>query len=160
MMTMFSGASHFLFGEDLYNRQKNRNAQNTMLSDYNCAGFALGTFSWYCPSYDEDTWGWLEDWSWDFMKQVTQLSVNKMLRDFDNLRLIHQMHELREGEYAVAFRVSSDGDFHYIRQICGEHWEHKCGGGLIKTMEECEVFTTYWNNRYDGPIVLFAMMGD
>lgn len=154
---MFSRASEKSFKKDLFNKRRERNADNTDLHDYNCAGFALSTFSWYCPSYDEDAWGFLEDWSWATMKQVTQMAVNKMLNDFENLRLIHQMHELLENEYAVAFRVSSDGDFHYIRQINGEHWEHKCGGSFIRAISEAEVFTTNWCDRYDGPIILFAV---
>lgn len=155
---MFSGASRRRFGYDLFNHQKTRNATNTDQYDYNCAGFALGTFSWYCPSYDEDTWGYFEEWSWEFMQEVTQLAVNKMLRDFANLRLIHSMREIRPDEYAVAFRVSSDGDFHYVRQIEGDVWQHKPGGGYIRFMEETEVFSEGWcNDRYDGPLILFAM---
>ena len=155
---MFSRASHKYYGKDLFNTQKVRNAANTEDWEYNCAGFALGTFSWYCPSYDEDAWGWFEDWSWGFMEEVTQMAVNKMLRDFANLRLIRSMREVRPYEYAVAFRVSSDGDFHYVRQIEGNVWQHKPGGGHIRFMEETEVFSDGWcNDRYDGPLVLFAM---
>lgn len=152
---MFSSRSMKNFHKDLFNRHNLRNASNTDQFEYNCAGFALGTFSWYCPSHTGDVWGW-RDWDMDYMEELTKECVEIMLNDFADLRVIADMNELGVGEYAIAFRVSSDGDFHYIRQMFYGTWKHKTGCGNIYEMNQEEVFTAEWCGRYDGPIVLFA----
>ena len=35
---------------DPYNRSNGRNVDNANTDEYNCAGFALRTYSWYCPN--------------------------------------------------------------------------------------------------------------
>ena len=153
---MFSPSSHRNFGDDLFNVNRMRNSINTEECLYNCGGYALGTFSWYLPSCTEHTWGVWEDWEMDEMQAITENAVAFMLNDFADLRVIDHLSEVRHDEYAIAFRVSSDGDFHYIKQGKSRTWTHKCGGGTIRTMTRWEVFYTNWNYRYNGPIVLFA----
>jgi len=153
---MFSWRSVRDFSEDLFNTNNLRNEDNTYMSDYNCGGYALGTFSWYCPSEDEDAWGMFEHRSQEEMEVLTAECVAVMLDDFKDLRLIESMDDLRKGEYAIAFRVSSDGDFHYVKQFYGKWWRHKRGSGQIFRMSEADVFNTIWCGRYDGPLVLFA----
>ena len=34
---------------DYLNKEHKRNLANTKISQYNCGGFALGTYSWYRP---------------------------------------------------------------------------------------------------------------
>ena len=155
---MFSNLSMENFASDLFNRNRNRNERNTSQWDYNCGGYALGTFSWYLPNDNddvEDFWG-CQDHSYEEMVSITRTCVDWMLDDFDDLRIIHRLSEVRHDEYAIAFRVSSDGDFHYIKQGKFRTWTHKCGMGCINTITRWEVFHTHWNDRYDGPIVLFA----
>lgn len=38
--------------EDEFNLSNKRNVRNTPRRTYNCGGFALGCFSWYCPRED------------------------------------------------------------------------------------------------------------
>ena len=47
---------------DYYNFN-HRTSRNTDLEDYNCGGYALGTFNWYLPMSDlsETTWRLVED---------------------------------------------------------------------------------------------------
>ena len=40
--------------DDDFNINRKRNTRNTSKRLYNCAGYALGTFSWYCPHSTED----------------------------------------------------------------------------------------------------------
>ena len=152
---MFSERSKDKFGADLYNLNRTRNPLNTSHWDYNCGGYALGTISWYLPSRDF-VWGFWEEWTDETIQELIKEAVRVMLEDFADLRVIQRLGEVRHDEYAIAFRISSDGDFHYIRQGKARTWTHKCGGGSIRTMTRWEVFNTDWNNRYDGPIVLFA----
>lgn len=154
---MFSERSLRHFGKDLYNTNKNRNPTNTHNFDFNCGGYALGTISWYLPSETQEVWGccW-DDWDEQTVRNITAMAVAYMLADFSDLRVITHLREVRHDEYAIAFRVSSDGDFHYIKQGRSRMWTHKCGGTSIRKMTRWEVFNTDWCGRYDGPIVLFA----
>lgn len=153
---MFSWSSMKHFRKDLFNHSNARNVQNTNQQDYNCAGYALGTFSWYLPTHTDEIWGdWFEDDT--EIAKVTQMCVKVMLEDFADLRVIADMSELGINEYAIAFRISSDGDFHYMKQSFYKEWKHKTGWGDIHEISQEEVFTTEWcGGRYDGPIVLLA----
>ena len=80
-----------------------------------------------------------------------------MMIDFPNLRRIQTLDELKENEYAVAFRLS-DYDFHYIKRASNGHWFHKRGSSnYIDTMKEEVVFSESWGNGYDGEIALLAI---
>lgn len=152
---MFSTRSMFNFGSDLFNIRNARNAENTDQFDYNCGGYALGTFSWYLPSRTDEMWGFWLHRDKSELAEITEIAVKVMLEDFADLRVISDLSEVRTDEFAIAFRCSSDGDFHFVRQFRNE-WYHKCGVSDIYMMEEEEVFSAVWNYRYDGPIVLFA----
>lgn len=159
MRTMFR---QYYLKDDPFNRNNRRNINNTPKENYNCGGYALGTFSWYCPHAEEDdSWG-SYDYSFDTREEAwikTMYAVSKMVLDFEGkLHMIKSLDQLNEAtERVVAFRLSSDGDFHYIKKGLNG-WYHKCGASrYIRRMSEHDVFYTNWNNRYDGPIVLLAI---
>lgn len=147
--------------DDPMNTKGLRNIENTPRRTFNCAGYALGTYSWYCP-HDEAKDG-LYAWYGEYvakrkMGELTRKAVEQMLADFDDLRVISYVHHLRKDEYAIAFRISSNGDFHYIKRGRNGKWQHKRGGNpVIETMTSFQVFHTNWcYGQYDGEIVLFA----
>ena len=148
--------------DDPFNKNNNRNVRNTPKRNYNCGGYALGTFSWYCPHNEEDDTFFGYDYGFDTQEEAwvkTMYAVSKMILDFEgNLRMIKSLEQLHKNtERVVAFRLSSDGDFHYIKKT-KNGWHHKCGASrYIRRMSEHDVFHTNWNNRYDGPIVLLAI---
>lgn len=145
---------------DGLNRHHLRNLNNTPRDSFNCAGFALGTYSWYCPRKGESEY-------WDYMfttvkqaREATQRSIDCMLKDFPTLRVINSLDEVRSDEYAILFRHSSDGDFHYLRRGRNGIWYHKRG-----RMEEIDIMPKkfifgIWCRRYDGPIVIMAKKWD
>ena len=155
----------YYLNDDPFNKNNNRNLQNTDRSTFNCGGYALGTFSWYCPHSDEDEnasfWGY--DYSFDDKEEAwvkTMYAVSQMVLDFGGrLRMIKELSQLHErSERVVAFRLSSDGDFHYIRRADNGQWYHKRGRSPdILHIREREVFETNWCNRYNGPLVLLAI---
>lgn len=145
---------------DELNVRHERNLNNTPRRSFNCAGFALGTYSWYCPREGESE---REDYMFETDKQAykaTRLSVECMLKDFPTLRVVKSLEEIRSDEYAILFRHSSDGDFHYLRRGRNGIWYHKRGRtAQIDIMPKAKIFNN-WCHRYDGPIVIFAKKRD
>lgn len=138
---------------DPFNLNNTRNALNTETRDYNCAGFALGTFSWYCPDEEE------HNERWTLRRRIRKYRANaiqKMLDEFPNLRLIKKVDECANNEYVIAFRLA-DNDFHYIKRGLDNVWYHKRGICSIERISQEEVFGKTWYDRYKGKITLFAM---
>ena len=133
---------------DIHNFQKKRNLNNSNKRYYNCAGYALETFNWYAPSehYRELDLTDLDD------------CVDFMIKDFNGyLRRINDISELKEDEYAIAFRMSNDNDFHYIKRDKRGIWRHKRGGmPFIETIKQKYVFSDLWFSYYEGEIALLA----
>ena len=153
---MFYCYDEILNNRDLFNNERARNIHNTDTHLYNCAGYALETFSWYCPYGNYDLFSLLCDF--DELEEITKMTVSYMLKDFEGkLRVISSLKELEKNEYAIAYRVSSDGDFHFMKKA-RTRWHHKRGSTpTILTESEDNVFNSIWCDRYDGPIVLMAM---
>ena len=134
-----------------------RNIRNTRKDYYNCGGYALGTYSWYCPNDD----GWdssMYDDSYT-MEERTQFAVDYMLKDFCDLRVIKTLEEVTENEYAIAFRIGED-DFHYMVKK-GNQWYSKAGASSkIDKIPQKVVFSKEWRLgftiTYNGPLILFA----
>lgn len=156
-------AGIYIGQNDPFNFEKRRNIKNTDKNLYNCGGYALGTFSWYCPNAEEDDPFGL--WNFIFsplpipelMERVTASAVEQMLIEFADLRVITTLAEVKSDEYPIAFRVSHDGDFHYVKRARNGHWYHKLGSdSRICRMAESVVFSKDWGYRYDGRIVLLA----
>lgn len=149
-------------GKDPLNRRKNRTFAGTNRLDYNCGGYALETFNWYCP-YREDEkgefwtyWGELNDE--DYTKEeVLRLTTERMIEEFKGcLRVIQDVSELQEGEYAIAYRIADD-DFHFAKRNSKGLWFEKRGSEpKILIMKKEEVFGENWNDRYDSEVVLLA----
>lgn len=150
--------------DDPFNKNNKRNVLNTQRHTYNCGGYALGTFSWYCPhdEADEDR-GWGYDYGFNTQEEAwikTMYSVSKMILDFEGqLRVITSLDKLnRLTERVVAFRLSADGDFHYIKKGFNGNWYHKRGGSSeLQKMTQDDVLHSIWCNRYNGPVVLLAI---
>ena len=143
--------------DDKYNRSKSRNIRNTSKNTYNCGGFALNIYAWYQPDgeFHKNTDHNTENNT--VCNRITYESIRQMLHEISTLRLIDDITELQDGEYALAFRWSHDGDFHFVKRAKNGHWYHKQGRSqYIMTMKEEEVFSDCWYERYDGPMVLFA----
>ena len=134
--------------DDPFNIAKERNTRNTNRGQYNCGGYALGCYSWYCP----------------FAHQVIDFekNVNQILKDFPNTRLIDNIQDLMPNEYMVAFRLSQD-DFHFMKRSKNGVWREKRGSQPeIRIVPKSVVFGEVWSpHRYDtgyrGKIAFFAV---
>lgn len=144
---------------DPFNMAHTRNIRNTNKRSYNCGGYALGIFSWYCPYKENDPM--MSKFACGYRtkkagQKLTDYAITVMLEEFPTMRVVESLEEIQSDEYAILFRCSSTGDFHYIKRDKGNHWRHKRGGfSKIETMKAKHAFDV-WCDKYDGPIVIFA----
>ena len=148
----------FTFQHDPMNKE-GRNSRNTYLCDYNCGGYALGTFNWFCPygSYAEDTLYGKRS------KETTLKNFTKyiLLTFEERIRIISKVEEKTNDEYVIAFRIGYE-DFHFMKRGDNGIWYHKPGSNTIRRIKKTEVFSEVWYTpngytRYDSEIILFAM---
>lgn len=154
-------------------REEYRNKYRaTNKREYNCGGYALGTFTWYRPYPQE-----LSDKFFHVDTIIDQVfngdmsafvcyCVDYMLADFaGRLRMIQSEEEKQENEYVIAFRVAPN-DFHYMKKGHNNVWYEKMGSSYyINSVKATDVFAEAWHEcRYDGgynsEIVLLAMRED
>lgn len=144
---------------DPFNTANMRSVKNTNKSSYNCGGYALGIFSWYHPNKENDGMEYKITNGFRTEKEgqaLTDYAVKVMLEEFPTMRRVSSLEEIKPDEYAILFRLSSDGDFHFIKRDKGGHWRHKRGGlHKIESIKTKDIFNI-WCGRYDGPIVIFA----
>lgn len=80
---------------DPYNTLGLRNVKNATKREYNCAGYALGCFSWYCPDSTERDCRFDECLEED-MHEQTMYFVNHILQDFPSFRLIDSIEQAQK----------------------------------------------------------------
>ena len=145
--------------------------------DYNCGGFALGTFDWYVPSsyeedYDNETIEQIEVTDirqeyynsrldhYDACDEIANYFIKNMCNDLIGVREIEAESELKENEYLVAFKAAID-DFHYARRLSNGRWFHKMGSCEITEIQETQVYDDTWWLRmtcgYNGRLRLLAV---
>lgn len=155
------------------NLDRERNEQNMNTLDYNCGGYALGTFTWilldafdhgYDLSFDDSDEDMMEEIE-DYVARMEDNCVEEIVEDFEGLvRPISVLSELHEDEYAVLFRVSYDGegyidDFHFVKRHHDGHYSHKPGNSPIAEFEG-DPFDGAWASSwldYNAPIKILAV---
>lgn len=149
--------------DDAFNLKGHRNSANTDIDDYNCGGYALGTYSWYCP-YGR-VWADRFDTKYKPLKnhkrEFMRIAIRTLLEDFPNLRKIHLPDEATPNERVIALRLA-DHDFHFMYRGLNKVWYQKMGGTELQRVPKAQVTARAWNNyhgepTYKGKIVFFAM---
>lgn len=142
---------------DGLNRGKKRTAMNTSLWSFNCGGFALNTYSWYMPVVNREEGSMLFGFLSMLPTEIAlRITVKCMLREFEDLRVIENLDEVKRYEYPIAYKIGN-GDFHYAKRVGGQ-WFHKRGANpRIEKMSEKEIFAETWcDEMYDSKLILFA----
>lgn len=139
-----------------------RNIDNTDKRDYNCGGYAMNVFSWYMPftANTYDLYCGKTITSAEELNAYLWECVQCLLIDFAyrNIRIVNPTDKLAKNEYLVAFRVSSDGDFHFVKRCANGVWRHKRGNTKpIHTMTKQELYSKAWCDRYDSETIFFAL---
>ena len=143
---------------DPFNKAKRRNRNNTPTYEYNCGGYALGTYSWYCPCDREEVDYVLYVYRTKKQEEKILLHcVEVMLREIEGLRKIETLSEVKPDEYAIAFKLGKTwNDFHYRRRGKNGVWYEKCGSnGEIRVVSKEEVLADDWGS-YHGRTIFFA----
>ena len=134
-----------------------RTVKNSDKRRYNCAGYALKTFTWF-DFYDFNYYPTMRDKN----KAINRLA-KILIKAFPTIRIIKNLTEVTKNEYPIAFRLSSH-DFHFICRGKNNHWYHKMGNApKINCITKDEVFSEKWESAceiYDSKIVLFAKQWD
>lgn len=144
--------------DDPLNLNRSRTVKNTDGDLFNCAGYALECFSWYCPE------GCGLHFDWDTIEEAKEKNMQafkNMVKDFPDLKIIDGPNApIEEGYYRLGFRIASGGDFHYIKQMPSGRWFHKPGCFPIQPIKRTDIEKAWpgwnWEGRYDGPILWMA----
>lgn len=142
--------------------------------EYNCGGYALQTYTWYCPKGTGfyRTMVELLLLEEEDYKPLDTFYVNNLRKDFPNLIEIPE-EQVRQRNYdkkhytVIAYRTmlgtyfNGRRDFHFLRLGRNGIWYHKRGGqNWIHTMKEEDVYKPWpfsVDHSYDAPIHFFLI---
>jgi hypothetical protein len=167
---------------DLSNINLKRNASNVPSSYFNCGGWALQTFNWYHPWENYNFYyDLIESSSEDILEYLNSSKIyddrifkikdprlaymtNTILSEINSgIHLINNLSEIRDGEFAVAFRTTVediDFDFHFMKRESKNHWSEKLGASRIYEIFKDDEYILDgdddWPLGYSGEIILFA----
>jgi hypothetical protein len=122
------------------------------VNSYNCGGYALETFDWFCP-YKRTTKMKFYNNGFDYYQPRL---VKFMLKMFPTMRIAKDINDLKENERMVAFRTGYR-DFHFVKVTASGRFYHKAGDSTIARMSKREFFSDQWYNGYDSEIVFLAI---
>lgn len=124
---------------DTIMKDTNEEIINVETCDYNCMGYALGTFEW------EDLWNYFscEDEDFSLLETTAKACVQEILNSYTDIRQVIDPKEVDKDEYAIAFRIGYD-DYHFIRQNSDGSWSHKRGPQEIENFNEEDVYADVW----------------
>lgn len=167
--------------DDPLNFRGKRNFNNVEPRLYNCGGFALKTFNWYCPvsSYSDEYRSFTSnvydilnnsndplnrDVRYELLSNADDfidICVHNMITEFNGrLREIESKRDSKLNELVICFRVETKGmtDFHFMQyRSVSDSWAHKRGAMTeIETLKD-KYINTFWADRYDSRITYLAL---
>ena len=97
---------------DELNLERVRSIKNTKRQAYNCGGYALENFAWYCPyTMEQDENDETPFYTSRNSNELVDKCVDHMVSEYSgDLRVINNIKELKSNEYAIAFRASLEND--------------------------------------------------
>lgn len=142
--------------------QKDETFMGNNIYNFNCQGFAFGTYQWDYP-YDQAYKGVMftaDEDNYYLIDEYLDITVNWLLNYYSSqLRVIDNIKEIEQGEEVIAYRVGAS-DFHFMKRKSNGKWYHKPGTSPIQSVTQKEVFSKVWKNRsgttYTSELVLFA----
>lgn len=152
--------NYYKINYDPLNKRGSRNIRNTDKADYNCGGYALGTFSWYLPSRTReeysDIMGYADIGDMDVALTLASEAIVAELPGWSVVPFALVMErKYSPKDYEIVAMRFCYYDFHFWKLGRNWNWYDKMGcRGQINRHAFNDV-RHKWNDRYDSPVVCF-----
>ena len=152
--------NYYKINHDPLNKRGSRNIRNTDKADYNCGGYALGTFSWYLPSRTRkeytDIMGHADIGDMDTALTLASEAIVAELPGWSTVPFALVMErKYSPKDYEIVAMRFCYYDFHFWKLGRNWNWYDKMGcRGQIDRHAFNDV-RNVWNDRYDSPVVCF-----
>lgn len=152
--------NYYKINHDPLNMRGSRNIRNTDKADYNCGGYALGTFSWYLPSRTRkeytDIMGHADIGDMDTALTLASEAIVAELPGWSTVPFALVMErKYSPKDYEIVAMRFCYYDFHFWKLGRNWNWYDKMGDcGQINRHAFNDV-RYKWNYLYDSPVVCF-----
>ena len=147
---------------DPLNLQEKRNIRNTCKFDYNCAGYAFRTFSWYRigtnDDENEEIMGYASKGDYETALALSIDSILNELTGWEEVPIeLIQQREFSPLTHEIVLMRFCEFDYHFLRLGRNWNWYDKMGhSSYINRRSFNNGFDKIWNGRYDSPIIAFV----
>lgn len=152
--------NYYKINHDPFNKRGSRNIRNTDKADYNCGGYALGTFSWYLPSRTRkeytDIMGHADIGDMDTALTLAAEAIVAELPGWTTVpfALVMERKYSPKAYEVVAMRFCCY-DFHFWKLGRNWNWYDKMGCRGQINRHAFNDARNVWNDRYDSSVVCF-----
>lgn len=152
--------NYYKINHDPFNKRGSRNIRNTDKADYNCGGYALGTFSWYLPSRTReeysDIMGYADIGDMDVALTLASEAIVNELPGWSIVPFALVMErEYSPKDYEIVAMRFCYCDFHFWKLGRNWNWYDKMGCRGQINRHAFNDARNVWNDRYDSPVVCF-----
>ena len=137
-----------------------RNIRNTDKADYNCGGYALGTFSWYLPSGTREEYTDIMGHAdIDDMDTALTLAAEAIVNELPGWSVVPfalvMERKYSPKDYEIVAMRFCYYDFHFWKLGHNWNWYDKMGCRRQINRHAFNDVRNVWNDRYDSPVVCF-----
>ena len=152
--------NYYKVDHDPLNKRGSRNIRNTDKADYNCGGYALGTFSWDRPSRTRkeytDIMGHADIGDMDTALTLAAEAIVSELPGWSTVPFALVMErKYSPKDYEIVAMRFCYYDFHFWKLGRNWNWYDKMGGCRQIDRHAFNDVRYKWNGRYDSPVVCF-----
>lgn len=152
--------NYYKINHDPLNMRGSRNIRNTDKADYNCGGYALGTFSWYLPSRTReeysDIMGHADIGDMDTALTLASEAIVDELPGWSIVPFALVMErKYSPKDYEIVAMRFCYYDFHFWKLGRNWNWYDKMGCRGQINRHAFNDARNVWNDRYDSPVVCF-----
>lgn len=152
--------NYYKVDHDPLNKRGSRNIRNTDKADYNCGGYALGTFSWYLPSRTRkeytDIMGHADIGDMDTALTLASEAIIDELPGWSTVPFALVMErKYSPKDYEIVAMRFCYYDFHFWKLGRNWNWYDKMGCREQINRHAFNDARNVWNDRYDSPVVCF-----
>jgi hypothetical protein len=121
---------------------------------YNCGGYALKSFNWFDFPLAIGSIPFGETKLKACARWICHKTKGKIISK-------EQAEKAKKEEIVVAFKISKNGDFHFMRKGKNNHWKHKMGNlPAVFNVDKKTVFSKKWDYSHYQIIKGFVFIGN